>query len=220
MRKTVVTSIEKLTKSILVSFLAFTLIACQNESSAEPLDESKYSVLPKPLTVSTGDKIEVLELFWYGCGHCFAIETPVENWLKNKPENAEFVKVPAVFSKRWEFHAKAFYTMESLGVLKQANKGFFHHIHVGKKPMGNIDQLVAFLADYEKTEEEVKSAFNSFAVDNNLRNAVKITRQSTARGVPAFIIDGKYLTSVGDAGGTVQLFDTIDQLVEKAASER
>lgn len=207
-------------KSIALVLLTSLLVACQAETSAQTLDDSKYTKLPEPITVSTGDKIEVTELFWYGCGHCFALETHVESWKKRKPDNAEFVKVPAIFSKRWEFHGKAFYTMEALGVLDQANMAFFNSIHVGKRRIDNLDQLINFLAKYEKSAEEVTSAFNSFAVDTKLRNAKKITAESTAKGVPAILVDGKYHTSVTLAGGETQLFDVVDQLVKKAASER
>jgi len=208
-------------KLLTTIMLGLAIMACQGETSAQSqLDDKTYTVLSTPMEPTTGDKVEVAELFWYGCGHCFALEPYVENWKKKKPENAEFVKVPAIFSARWEFHGKAFYTMEALGVLDQANDAFFHRIHVMRKPINTLDQLVTFLADYDKTEEEVTSAFNSFAVDSKLRNAKIITAKSTATGVPAVLVDGKYHTSVSLAGSADNLFDVIDQLVEKAAAER
>lgn len=205
--------------SIQWAFALSTLLVCQI-ASAQELDESKYTVLDTPISVSTGDQIEVTELFWYGCGHCFALEPFVKSWLEKKPENAEFVKTPAIFSSGWAFHGQAYYTMEALGVIEEANDAFFHQIHVLRKPISNLDALVKFLANYEKSEEEVTDAYNSFAVDTKLRNATKITRQSTAKGVPAILVDGKYHTSVSLAGGQAELFSVIDQLVKKAAAER
>lgn len=196
------------------------LMACQSEISAQTLDESKYTVLETPMQVSTGDQIEVTELFWYGCPHCFSLEPHVKTWLQNKPDNADFVKVPAIFSSSWAFGAQAFYTMEALGVLEEANDAFFHQTHVIRKPINNLDSLVEFLEGYGKSEDEVTSAFESFAVDTKLRNASRITRASTATGVPAIIVDGKYHTSVTLAGGQAELFNVINQLVEKAAAER
>ena len=184
------------------------------------VDPSVYTVLDPPLTISTGDDIEVTELFWYGCGHCYALETHVENWKKSMPAGTQFIKVPAVFSERWAFHAKAFYTMETLGVLDQANDAFFSSIHKAKKSMNTLDSLTSFLADYGKSEEEVTSAFNSFAVDSKFRNATLITRNSRANGVPAILVDGKYLTSVTQAGSSDKLFKAVNGLIEKAKSER
>jgi thiol:disulfide interchange protein DsbA len=211
---------ESVAKSLCLFAIAASLIACQGEPSAQTLKETNYTVIETPIPVSTGEKIEVLELFWYGCGHCFALEPFVDEWKKDIPENAEFVKVPAIFSARWEFHGKAYYTMEALGVLDEANNAFFHRIHVLRKQINTLDDLSTFLADYGKTEDEVSAAFNSFAVDTKLRNAKILTAKSTASGVPAILIDGKYQTSASLAGSMDKLFPTVNLLVEKAASER
>lgn len=216
-KKTFSQQFATMTATLLV---AMALIACQGETSAQTLSDANYTSLPTPLTPSTGEKIEVAELFWYGCGHCFALEPYVDNWKKKMPANAQFVKIPAIFSSRWEFHGKAFYTMEALGVLDEANEAFFHRIHVQRKGINTLNDLSAFLADYGKTSEEVASAFNSFAVDTKLRNAKLITAKSTAQGVPAILVDGKYHTSVKLAGSQDKLFKVVDQLVEKAAAER
>ena len=203
--------------------LVVVMMACQGEISAQTNGpaEGTYTVLNSPLEPSTGDKIEVMELFWYGCGHCFALEPFVKNWKENnKPANAEFVKLPAIFSQSWEFHGKAFYTMEALGVLEEANDEFFHRLHVKRSPINTLDQLVEFLADYDQSEEAVTNAFNSFGVDSKLRNAKIITAKSTAQGVPAVLVDGKYHTSVRLAGSQDNLFKVVNQLVEKAAAER
>lgn len=209
---------RKLFKTPLM-LISMALIAVSGCSQAQELD-SKYQPVPTPLTVSTGEKIEVTELFWFGCSHCYALEPHVKEWLKNKPENAEFKKVPALFTKAWEFHGQAFYTMETLDVPEQAYDKFFSRIHVDRKGVNSLNSLVEFLADYDKSKEQVEEAFNSFAVDTKMRNARKITRGSGARGVPAIIVDGKYLTSQQLSGGSEKMFDVVNQLVEKAAAER
>lgn len=212
-------------KFFAVLLSAALLIGLLNETSAESanqetLNPENYSVLSTPLEVSTGNKIEVIELFWYGCGHCFALEPSVNKWQKEMPDNVEFVKIPAIFSTRWEFHGKAYYTMEALGVLGKANDAFFHRIHVLRKKINDLNGLIEFLADYDQSAEQVAAAFNSFDVDNKLRNAKRITQNSSAQGVPAFLVDGKFHTSVTLAGGQDNLFKVINQLVEKSASER
>ena len=198
------------------------IIEAKSSTAAQPaVDlEGKYQDVAAPLTVSTGEKIEVLELFWFGCSHCFSLEPHVKEWLKNKPENAEFKKVPALFSKRWEFHGQAFYTMETLDVPDEAYDSFFSRIHIERKPVNSLDGLVEFLAPYDKSKQQVEDAFNSFAVDSQMRNAKKITQSSGARGVPAMIVDGKYLTSQQLSGGSTQMFDVVNGLVDKAAAER
>jgi thiol:disulfide interchange protein DsbA len=179
-----------------------------------------YTILDEPLTTSSGDKIEVMELFWYGCPHCYAFEPQVENWLKNKPENVEFVRVPAVFGRNWEFHARAYYTFEILGVLDQVHGDFFNAIHRDRKQINSESALVDFLADYGVSEENVESAFKSFATDNLMRRALTLARDSQARGVPAIVVDGKYLSGITEAGSQQALLDIVNYLVAKAESER
>ena len=222
---------EKLTIKNLVtrvfSIMAISLfaISCNAESEQSTAATSytsgkEYIQISKPIPTNSGDKIEVTELFWFGCGHCFAIEPYVKAWLQDKPENADFKKVPAIFSERWEFHAKAFYTMQLLNVLEQAETPFFNTIHIDKTPIDNIDSLVLFLADYGVTKEQVIDAFDSFAVDSNARSAKALSIRSGARGVPSFIVGGKYLTSVAQAGGQEQLFDVVNFLVNKVQQEK
>ena len=201
---------------IIVAALSLTSAAC-----AQEVDSSKYKDVKEPLTVSTGEKIEVLELFWFGCGHCFALEPGIKNWLKNKPENAEFVKMPAIFtSNLWEFHGKAFYTMKALDLPSEAYDEFFHHLHIKRQTLSSLKQLSKFLLQYGKSEEEVKAAYSSFAVDNQVRAAKKATRQAGATGVPTIVVDGKFVTSQSLAGSSDNLFEVVNQLVEKAAAER
>ena len=199
---------------------ALSLALAITHSNAQSLDDSKYKPVASEFKVSTGDKIEVAELFWFGCGHCFALEPSIKRWNANKPANAEFVKIPAIFSKRWEFHGKAFYTMKALNVPEEAYDAFFQSIHVNRKQINNFDTFVAFLRSFDKSEEEVEAAFNSFEVDSKVRAATKISRQSGATGVPTIVVDGKYMTSQGMNAGTEGLFETVNLLVEKAAAER
>ena len=93
-----------------------------------------YDRLAEPVPTSTSDKIEVVEVFWYGCPHCFRLEPKVERWLKTKPDNVEFVRIPAVFGRRWEAGAWAFYIAQKLAILDKINQSFFDAIHVHKRP--------------------------------------------------------------------------------------
>lgn len=187
-----------------------------------------YAILDEPLSTSSGDKIEVMELFWYGCPHCFAFEPQVDDWLRNKPENAEFVRLPAVFraGTDWETHARAYYTFVVLGIVDEVHSDFFDAIHTDRKAMNTESALVDFLDDYGVSEKDAMSAMNSFATDNYMRSAIALVRQPKVGGapaissVPSIIVDGKYLTGITEAGSREALLDVVNYLVAKAASER
>ncbi len=180
----------------------------------------EYERLSKPLAVQTGDQIEVRELFWYRCPHCYSLEPYIHDWLKRKPENAEYVPFPAVLSNSWEFQARAFFTFEALGALDKLHVPFFDAIHKENKSIRSPKQLASWAATHGVDEQSVLDAFDSFAVDTKTRQAALLTREYGIDGVPAVIVDGKYRTSGSMAGGNARLFDVIDHLVAKAASER
>ena len=210
--------------SIKTILILLSFIAGISTASAQGLDKAKYRELSSKLTSDTNDEVEVIEFFWYGCGHCFALEPRLAAWLPTLPKNARFVKVPAMFSSRWEFHAKAFYTMEVLGVLKEASNAFFKQIHIQRKGINDLSALNQFLSEYELTPEQVAQAFNSFTVDTKLRYARKVSRESVELGAPAevpgFVIGGKYFTNGSMSGSVDELFEVADGLIEKAAQEQ
>ena len=90
----------------------------------------KFSELKPAQPVSVeGNKIEVIEFFWYGCPHCYNLEPVLETWLKKLPPDVQFRRVPAVFNPRWEHDAEIFYAFDALGVLDKVHKPFFDAIH-------------------------------------------------------------------------------------------
>ncbi|MGH1542196.1 MAG: thiol:disulfide interchange protein DsbA/DsbL [Arenicella sp.] len=216
-------TIKSNTLQKLICFCLLALTPLLSSAQTEKFIEGQhYSVIEQPLATSTGDNIEVKELFWYGCPHCFRLEPDIIHWKNNmKADDAQFVLVPAVFSQRWEFHAKAFYTLDALGILDTAHQAIFDSIHVNKKHINNLKQLTKILVEqFGQDEKKVESAFNSFSVDSNLRAARSISQKSGATGVPAIIVAGKYRTSVSEAQGQKQLLEVINFLVDKARTEK
>lgn len=204
-----------------MQLLAFALVLVSlNLRAADWEPGVNYFELSDPKPVETGDKIEVRELFWYGCPHCYALEPFIENWAKNKPDNAEFVLMPGIFQQAAEFHARAYYTFQALGIADKVHRAFYDEIHQKGNRLVSLDGLEEFAARYGIGAKEFKDAFNSFAVDANVRNAKRMFREYGATGVPTIIVDGRYRATVGSAGGHEQLLDLINFLVDKAAKER
>lgn len=192
---------------------AFTLLAC---SASSAYDEGKhYQRLAKAQATSTGDKIEVVEVFWYGCRHCYSLEPAVHQWLKNKPEEVEFVRLPAALNPNWAFHAKAYYTAETLGVVDTFHGAFFDEIHMKKNPMKRESSVKGFFVKLGVSEDAFEKAWNSFGVDSKLRKAKQKIIGYQLRSVPAVIVNGKYKITAQSAGGGSQMFKVVNELVEK-----
>ena len=173
---------------------------------------------PTQPTSSSPDQIEVAEIFWYGCNHCYDFDPYVENWLGNKPDGVTFVRVPAVWNPLVKLHARAFYTAQALGKEDEMHASFFREIHVNQNTLGSEQALREFFGRYGVSSEEFKNAFDSLGVFTKLQRAEKLAQRYRVSSVPMIVVNGKYTTSASLTGGYEALMDVIDDLVilEKA----
>ena len=178
-----------------------------------------YQRLPTPVPTSTEGKVEVVEIFWYGCPHCFHLEPVVDRWLEHKPDNVEFVRIPAILGPSWELGAKAFYVAESLGILNKTHTSLFDAIHVQKKPMRTVDDLAAFFAEHGVDRATFDKSFNSFDLETRLRRSQDLVRRYRVDGVPMVIVNGKYVTTGTMAGSSAGMFEVVDYLVAQEGKQ-
>ena len=66
-----------------------------------------------------------MELFWYGCIHCYEMDPMLSDWVKKLPKDVYFKRVPAIPRPEWAAMAKAFYAMETLGVSEKLHTSIF-----------------------------------------------------------------------------------------------
>jgi thiol:disulfide interchange protein DsbA len=175
----------------------------------------KYKRIANPQPSSATDKIEVLELFWYGCPHCYHIEPVVEGWLKSKPDDVEFVRMPAVLGPSWELLARAYYTADLLGATDKIHKPLFERLHKARKRIGNAGEVKAFFVAQGVSAEDFDNTFSSFAVITKTNRAKQARNMYGITGVPAIVVNGKYLVTAELAGGNKQMLDVVDYLVEQ-----
>ena len=181
----------------------------------------EYIAYKMPFPVSTGDKIEVKEIFWYGCPHCYNLEAPLNKWRKEgMPANASFVRMPGIFRENWIPHARAYYAFEALGQTEKLHHAMMNTIHAKKNRLATKDQIADFVATQGIDRKEFLDAYNSFSVDSLSRQAAIMTKRYNITGVPTLIIDGRYLVSTNMAGGTKEVFKVVDHLIKKSAELR
>ena len=172
----------------------------------------------QPTSAAPGE-VEVVEIFWYGCAHCYSLEPHVKAWLENGPPDAtKFVRMHAALGRAWQVHARLYYTVQALGLEDQVHEAIFREIHVNRNPLNTEERMIQFFAQYGVDEAAFLEAWNSFAVQTQLRRADTQIRRFRVTSVPTVVVNGKYVTDVGMAGGRRQLFEVIDFLVEKESS--
>ena len=173
---------------------------------------------PTQPTSSSPDQVEVAEIFWYGCNHCYDFDPYLENWLNSKPDGVSFVRVPAVWNPLVKLHGRAFYTAQALGKGDEMHAAFFREIHVNRNTLGSEQALREFFGRFGVSSEEFKNAFDSLGVFTKMQRAEKLAERYRVSSVPMIVVNGKYTTSGSSAGGYDALMDVIDELIvlEKA----
>jgi protein dithiol oxidoreductase (disulfide-forming) len=209
-------------RSLAVAMLSMVLaLACgvaraQTPGDARFVAGQHYMVLhpAQPTNVAPG-KVEVVDVFWYGCGGCFIMYPHMEAWKESRPEAAEYVRLPAALNPGWQPQARLYFATRALGISDQTHGAIFNEYHVNRNPLNTIELMVEFLGRFGVSEKDARDALTSFHTDTELRAADVRARRFQLRFVPAVIVNGKYLISMDSAGGPEKVGEVINFLVAR-----
>jgi len=193
------------------------LLLAARGTVAQALKEgSEYKLLkPAVATDVAPGKVEVVEAFWYACGHCYLLEPKLEAWdAKGRAPYVQLVRLPATWNDTVKTHARVFYTIELLGK-PQLHAEVFREINVKGNRLDTPEKVQAFFASKGVPAAEFQKAFSSFAVESNLRKAEAMNKRYKITGTPTIVIGGKYVTDVGMAGSEDKLFQIVNELAAR-----
>ena len=181
-------------------------------------------LVPAQPTDAAPGKIEVIEVFWYACPHCYALDPFLESWRKSKPAYVDFRRVPVTWQAVHQSHARLFYALQALGKEEAVHSQVFAEMHERKNYMfaqGNDSETmsaqVAFAKAHGISESDFTNAYNSFTVQTDMSKADDLVHRYHVDGVPLMVINGKYVTDVTMAGSPANLISIVNDLV---ASEK
>lgn len=194
--------------------IVFNVVTSANASSYR--EGAEYlKINPAVSTSVEKGQIEVVELFWYMCPHCFQFEPVIRKWKKTKPANVVFKRVPAIFSPRWRFFAKVYYTSRILGVEEKIHEPLFKALHEKRARLGKEAAIAQFFEKHAGIKkQEFTDVFNSFSVDTKVRKAEDLSKRYKAQGVPTLIVNGKWRTGGRIAGGHDGMIKVLDHLIK------
>jgi protein dithiol oxidoreductase (disulfide-forming) len=190
-------------------------------------EDQPFDAVAQVIPTDNPAKIEVMEIFWYGCIHCYHMDPLLNAWVKRLPSDVYFKRVPGLPNASWAPMAKAFYAMETLGVQEKLHTPLFDAVNK-QKTVNPTDEkaIIEWVTKQSGLDKlKVEQAFKSFTTNTNLNRAAQIFRASGATGVPSLIIDGKYITSSTMSGGNEQALKTADFIIgnvrkDKAAAKK
>jgi thiol:disulfide interchange protein DsbA len=198
------------------------LLLAATQVMADPQMGNEFKQTIQPIPTDQPAKIEVLELFWYGCPHCYHLEAPLSAWVKKLPADVYFKRVPGVPREDWAPMAKAYYTLEALGLVDKLHAALFDAIHKQRvvNPTSDKSAIDWITKQGGLDRKKVTETYNSFSVNTKVVRAMQIVRASGATGVPSLIVDGKYLTSSTMAGGNEEALKTTEYIIANVRKDK
>ncbi len=201
-------------------FLVLALLVTPHAFAA-PEAGKGYTLINPPQPVSTGTKIEVLDFFFYGCGHCFKLHPLLSAWENKMPKDIGMVHVPTIFSNTMEPMARTFYALESMGQQNKLHDALFNAWHVDNIDLSDEARIAEFVSKRGVDRKKFGDAYNAFAMQSKVTRSKQMAQSYAIRGVPTLIVDGKYMiTGLRPAEAMLALDAALDMARKERAGKR
>ena len=204
------------TKSLMAIALVLGFSASVNAQPALYVEGTHYETIASPVRTSDPNKIEVTEIFWYGCPHCYAFEPLITSWEENIPSDVKFVRSPGIWNQTMEVHAQIYYAAEALGVREDIHPVAFNEIHQKRNYLQTEEAVKEMFTGEGVASDDFDKVWKSFSVSSAVKRAATRMRDYGAQSVPCMVVNGKYLVSLGGSVPTqTEMLKIVDFLVQK-----
>lgn len=206
----------------LLGLIMVSTTACAENHAPKYQAGVDYELISPAQPTEDSGTIEVVEVFWYGCPHCYHLEPTLAAWVKKLPQDVRFVRMPAAseYKPVWDLHARAYYTAEILGVLNELHQPLFD-ANQGQTKLETRNALADFFVSHGVDRDLFFSKFESFPVKTlNLGRSRDMMKRYGVAGVPAIVIQGKYLVTARLAKSQDNMFKIMDYLIEQERQAR
>jgi thiol:disulfide interchange protein DsbA len=208
-----------------VALLSLLPLACSAaDAPTAPAFElnKQYKEVMAPQLPADATRIEVAEVFRYGCPHCYQFDSYLDKWIPKLPKDVNFIRRPASQGfGSGAMQARAYYTAQLLGIGDRVHKPLFDAIHEKNKPMATPEELrELFVSAGGIKAEDFDGTFKSFAVDSRVQATETAIANMGITNVPTMVVEGRYYSNGSLAGNYDTLLKVVDFLVDKARKER
>ncbi len=200
--------------------LGIILAAVCAAAQAQPASGREYLELSPQRPVSTGDRIEVIEFFYYGCPVCYESQPHIAKWLMRSGPGVAMLRVPAVFTESSESFARTFYTLGAMNQVARLHWPIYDNHHFDGRQLNEEKNVVEWVTANGVDRARFTELWKSDEIKAQIDAAKKALDTYQVKGVPSFVVDGKYLTSASMAGGVREMMQVVEHLVGRAAAER
>jgi thiol:disulfide interchange protein DsbA len=180
----------------------------------------EYRLISPPQPVETGDRIEVIDFFWYGCPYCNELQPALEDWIKRKPDDVTLRRIPAVLRDNWAPHARVYYTLEVLGEAERLHLKVYHSYHVEELYMSRPDVMEQWAVKNGIDRRKWLDAYYSPEVDARVARALQAAKRYDVQGTPSVVVDGRYITSSSMTTTVSAVVLVVEDLIRLARQQR
>src|SRR5262252_6315752 len=164
--------------------LAPLLAALTLDASAQFKAGQEFQRIDPPHAAAAGERIEVIEFFYYGCPVCYETEPFLSRWLKDAPDYVAIRHVPALSSEAWEPLAKLYYTLEALGQIDRLHWPVYDNIHFEDLRLSDEKVMIDWAARNGVERDAFARAYASDAVASKVRDARELLKSYGVGAVP------------------------------------
>jgi thiol:disulfide interchange protein DsbA len=191
------------------------VLLCASQVHAEVVAGKDYKLLNPPQMPITGNKVEVLEFFFYGCSHCYHLHKPLSVWEKKMPKDVEMQLVPVIFRETWEPMARTFYALESLGQRARLHNDLFEAWNVFNTDLSDEAKITEFVTKRGVDKSKFSAAYNSFSLQSKVARSNQMVESYGVRGTPTIAVDGKYIITGLEPEETIRVLNEVIALARK-----
>ena len=184
-----------------------------------PAEGRDFTRIDPPQPTAAPGKVEVIEFFSYACPHCNTFEPALASWAQRLPADVTFRRVPVPFLMNAENFQRTYFALEATGEIEKMQQKVFTAVHVEKMRLDSPEAIAALVARSGGDAAKFLAAFKSFSVANAVTRAKKMTADYKMGSVPSIVVQGRYLTSPAQAGGTGQALAVTEALIQRARKE-
>ena len=160
------------------------------------------------------DKPLIRYFFWPGCKHCARFEQDLPAWRERQGDAIQFERIPAVFRPAWRLHALGYYAAEQLGQGDVFLDSLYQALLDQGHELKTREELVAYAAAQGLDRAAFLEALDLPEVKARVLAAERLQKQYSLPGVPALVINERYMTHGKLAGRVGELYRITEILAE------
>jgi len=182
--------------------------------------EIDYRVLSRAQPVPRGNRIEVIEFFFYPCPYCNELAPEVERWQKTLPPDVVFRRLPVVRHDSWVPLAKIYFALETLGEVARLHLAVYQSYHTDHLQINREPVVETWAANNSLDGAKFMASYRSAEVQLKVDLARKMTLDYKVQAMPSFVVDGRYITSTSMTSNVPQVLSVVDALIRFARKNR